>query len=492
MSNQSLKILLVEDNAAEVDLIQELLTEASPTPFELRSVNRLADGIECLRLNGFNIVLLDLSLPDSRGLETVIQFKAEAASIPMIVLTALNDELIALESVRKGAQDYLFKGQLEGELLVRAINYAIERQQIEETLRQQAQRERLLAQMIERIRESLDIRDILTSTLEAVQQLLKAERVALYRKGLNPVYSFGKGFANDAEAYTPRQAKPLGTLIVKLDASQNCIWNPQLDGGLAPLERSPPVESTEPKEDTLDGARSLLKVPIWQSDSTVKQNQWGELVAEIHQSDRAWQQWEIEFLQQLANQVAIAIHQSELYRQLERANRELQELATTDDLTGVANRRQFEQVLNQEWQRLLREQQPLSLIMCDIDCFKAYNDTYGHPAGDKCIQQVSQVLQQATQRSADLVTRYGGEEFAVILPNTDASGALQVAQRIRNYLAALGILHQSSPVSQSITLSIGVATKIPNPKEAPISLVQSADNALYQAKAEGRDRLVQH
>ena len=483
MSNQSLKILLVEDNAAEVALIQELLAEASPTPFELRSVNRLADGIECLRLNGFNIVLLDLSLPDSRGLETVIQFKAEAASIPMIVLTALNDELIALESVRKGAQDYLFKGQLEGELLVRAINYAIERQQIEETLRQQAQRERLLAQMIERIRESLDIRDILTSTLEAVQQLLKAERVALYREGLNP--------ASKAEACTPRQATASGTLIVELDASQKCIWNPQLDGALALLERSPPVESTEPPEDTLDGARSLLKVSIWQSDSA-KQNQWGELVAEVRRSDRIWQQWEIEFLQQLANQVAIAIHQSELYRQLERANQELQELATTDDLTGVANRRQFEQVLNQEWQRLSREQQPLSLIICDIDCFKAYNDTYGHPAGDKCIQQVSQVLQQATQRSADLVARYGGEEFAIILPNTDANGALQVAQRIRNQLAALKLPHQSSPMSEWLTLSIGVATKIPNPQEAPISLVQSADNSLYQAKAEGRDRLVQH
>ena len=488
MSNQSLKILLVEDNAAEVELIQDLLAEASQTPFELKSVNRLADGIECLRLNGFNIVLLDLSLPDSRGIETVIQFKAEAASIPMIVLTALNDELIALESVRQGAQDYLFKGQLEGELLVRAINYAIERQQIEKTLRQQAQRERLLAQMIERIRETLDIRDILQSTLEAVQKLLKAERVALYREGLNSAYSF---FVNDAEAGTPRQAKPSGTLIVELDNSQNCTWNPQLDGALAPLERSL-TGFTEPTEDTLDGARSRLKVPIWQSDSTAKQNQWGELVAEVRQSARAWQQWEIDFLQQLANQVAIAIHQSELYRQLERANQELQQLATTDDLTQIANRRQFEQILNQEWQRLSREQQPLSLIMCDIDCFKAYNDTYGHPTGDKCIQKVSHVLEQATQRSADLVARYGGEEFAVVLPNTDASGAWQVAQRIRNQLAALKLPHQSSPVSEWVTLSIGVATKIPNPQEAPITLVQSADNALYQAKAEGRDRLVQH
>ena len=478
MSNQSLKILLVEDNAAEVELIQELLTEASPTPFELRSVNRLGEGLECLRLDKFSIVLLDLSLPDSRGLETVIQFKAEASSIPMIVLTALNDELIALESVRKGAQDYLFKGQLEGELLLRAINYAIERQQIEETLRQQAQRERLLAQMIERIRETLDIRDILSSTLEAVQQLLQSERVALYRQGQMPALDAGAAAAS-------------GTLIVELGASQDCIWNPQLDGALTPLQRSPPAQLTEPPEDTLDGARSLLRVPIWQSDST-KQNQWGELVAEARQSDRAWQQWEIDFLQQLANQVAIAIHQSKLYRQLEQANRELQQLATTDDLTGVGNRRQFEQVFNQEWQRLSREQKPLSLIMCDIDCFKAYNDTYGHPAGDRCIQSVSQVLEQATQRSTDLVTRYGGEEFTIILPNNDASGALQVARRIRHYLAALKLPHQSSPVSEWITLSIGVATKIPNPKETPVTLVQTADDALYQAKAEGRDRLVQH
>ena len=220
------------------------------------------------------------------------------------------------------------------------------------------------------------------------------------------------------------------------------------------------------------------------------QSQWGELVAEARQSDRVWQQWEIDFLQQLSNQLAIAIHQSR-YRQLEQANQELQQLATTDDLTGVANRRQFEQILNQEWQRLSREQQPLSLIMCDIDCFKAYNDTYGHTTGDQGIQQVSQVLPQATQRSADLVARYGGEEFAIVLPNTDASGALQVARRIRNGLAALNLPHQSSPVSKRLTLSIGIATKIPNHQKAPITLVQSADNALYQAKAEGRDRLVQ-
>jgi diguanylate cyclase (GGDEF)-like protein len=177
-------------------------------------------------------------------------------------------------------------------------------------------------------------------------------------------------------------------------------------------------------------------------------------------------------------------------RLLEKANDRLNRLATLDGLTQVANRRQFDQCLQHEWQRLSRERQDLSLILCDIDYFKNYNDTYGHLAGDDCLQKVVYALQKAVQRPADLVARYGGEEFAVILPNTPPAGAMKVAENIREMVNRLHIHHAASQVSPWVTLSLGISTTIPTPEELPATLIAQADVALYQAKTQGRDRAV--
>jgi diguanylate cyclase (GGDEF)-like protein/PAS domain S-box-containing protein len=176
-------------------------------------------------------------------------------------------------------------------------------------------------------------------------------------------------------------------------------------------------------------------------------------------------------------------------RQLERVNRALQYLATYDSLTEVRNRRFFNDYLDTEWRRLAREEAPLSLIMCDIDYFKLYNDTYGHQAGDECLRQVAQVLECSVKRSADLVARYGGEEFAVVLPNTDIEGAACVAERIAQQVRDLQIPHAQSAVSEYVTLSLGVACCIPAPMSQPATLIAIADESLYRAKAAGRDRV---
>ncbi|MEG4320608.1 MULTISPECIES: diguanylate cyclase [unclassified Microcoleus] len=176
-------------------------------------------------------------------------------------------------------------------------------------------------------------------------------------------------------------------------------------------------------------------------------------------------------------------------RQLETVNRALQYLATYDSLTEVRNRRFFNDYLDTEWRRLAREEAPLSLIMCDIDYFKLYNDTYGHQAGDECLRQVAQVLQCSVKRSADLVARYGGEEFAVVLPNTDIEGAACVAETIAQQVRGLQILHAKSAVSEYVTLSLGVACCIPAPMSQPGTLIAIADESLYRAKEAGRDRV---
>lgn len=190
----------------------------------------------------------------------------------------------------------------------------------------------------------------------------------------------------------------------------------------------------------------------------------------------------------LRQRVKRLIQQVRLYQQLETANHELQRLAAIDGLTQVANRRRFDEYLQQEWQRMLREQLPLSLILCDIDFFKLYNDTYGHQAGDDCLRQVAQVIQNSAKRAIDLPARYGGEEFAVVLPNTDQEGAILVAQDIQTGVKQLGIAHAASKVNAMVTVSLGVSNTIPSVITSPELLINAADKALYQAKAEGRDR----
>ncbi len=181
----------------------------------------------------------------------------------------------------------------------------------------------------------------------------------------------------------------------------------------------------------------------------------------------------------------------ESQRKLADANIELQKLAALDGLTGIANRRRFDEAMRAEWLRGCREQRPLSLIMCDIDCFKAYNDTYGHQAGDVCLKRTAAVFTEHLKRPADLVARYGGEEFAIVLPDTTAEGALQVAMACRAHLETLAIEH-SGAAGGIVTLSFGVATMVPTTQQDSALLIAHADKALYASKDSGRNRVTQH
>lgn len=175
---------------------------------------------------------------------------------------------------------------------------------------------------------------------------------------------------------------------------------------------------------------------------------------------------------------------------LRKANLELEKLVNIDGLTQVANRRCFDQRLEMEWERLYREQQPLSLLLFDIDYFKRYNDCYGHQLGDDCLTTIAQTVEQVLSRPADLVARYGGEEFAVILPNTDEKGAFTVAEQIRLAISGLGIAHQNSDINDIVTISIGVASLLPNSMQEPATLIKQADMALYYAKQHRRNQSV--
>ncbi|MFB2882374.1 diguanylate cyclase domain-containing protein [Floridanema aerugineum] len=176
--------------------------------------------------------------------------------------------------------------------------------------------------------------------------------------------------------------------------------------------------------------------------------------------------------------------------ELQKVNRELHRLATLDGLTQVGNRRFFDENFNLEWRRLQREKAPLSLILCDVDYFKLFNDTYGHLAGDFCLKQIAQTISDTLKRPADLVARYGGEEFAIILPNTTIEGAVYLAELVQQNIKQLKIVHGKSSVSEYVTLSMGVSCVIPQVNLAPNQLIDVTDEALYAAKAQGRNCLV--
>ena len=174
--------------------------------------------------------------------------------------------------------------------------------------------------------------------------------------------------------------------------------------------------------------------------------------------------------------------------QLEHANRELSFLSSVDGLTGIPNRRSFDQFLSKLWSLAARNGEPLALIMCDIDYFKAYNDSYGHLQGDECLKKVATCLKDSLKRQADLVARYGGEEFAVVLSNTDVVGATKMAETLRANVENLSISHSLSSNTTSVTISLGVAIGYASSTVSPETLIDAADNALYQAKQDGRNR----
>ena len=192
----------------------------------------------------------------------------------------------------------------------------------------------------------------------------------------------------------------------------------------------------------------------------------------------------------LAIGVLVLIREGRLKRRLREHRDRLARMSTTDALTGIANRRRFDEFFDLAWHQACRSGLPLSLIMIDVDHFKLYNDEYGHASGDDCLAAVAGAMEGKVERSTDLAARFGGEEFACVLPDTDADGAHAVAEAIREGVAALVIPHAKSSAASHVTVSVGVATCIPTPSDDPSRFFEAADGFLYQAKNQGRDRVI--
>ncbi len=517
-------ILVVDDDRAMRILLRRAMEQ------EGYQVEEAQDGEQCLaayqRLSP-HIILMDAMMPIMDGFTCCIQLKQmekkHDRQTPVLMITGLDDPKSVDRAFDAGAIDYVTK-PIHWPVLRQRVRRLLEASRAMEELRQQTQRERLMLEMQESIRQSLNLKEILNTTVQEVQKFLATDRVIIYSfqsnwygtvivesvaSGWLPMVNLDLkdfGFSNSEnflscsiiQQYQQGYCQAINDIQqVEVEPCYvNLLAHFQIRASLIVpiLQESNPPSSLYPASsewstinaDFFRSPMSGASVPPYNS----QQGLWGLLIAHQCSGPRRWQQSEIDLVKRLATQVAIAIKQAQLYQKLEEANRELQRLSTSDSLTGLANRRRFDQYFEWEWVRLSREPGYLSLIICDLDFFKTYNDTYGHQAGDSCLQQVADAIRMVARRASDLVARYGGEEFAVILPNTDLGGAVQVAEIIRAEVAQLKISHPQHEVKPSVTLSLGVASTIPNPHSFPAQLIAAADTALYQAKAQGRNRVV--
>ncbi|WP_448206900.1 diguanylate cyclase [Azospirillum sp. sgz302134] len=418
-------ILLVEDDDADAGLVIRALRPYARR-FTLTRATSLQEARAFLRRNACDVVLLDLSLPDSFGFDTVRRMRGDVPSLPLVVLTGLDDEDFALQALAAGTQDYLVKGQADGALVWRAVQHAIARKRLEEQLRLSEER---LAGIIELAQDAILTTD---ENLNVTLFNPAAERL----------------FGYSAEQIVGR---PLSLLIPERMRPSHASAIAGFSGSAVSTRAM--SERNEVTGLTFDGREFPAEVSI-----AKLQHPHGMLYTAVVRD----------------------------ISERKRVEAELRRMATTDPLTALWNRRRFLELAEGELSRLRRYGRPVSVLMLDIDHFKAINDTYGHAAGDEALCRLAELCRN-TLRETDHLGRLGGEEFAVVLPETGLAEAVDVAERLRQRLGEMDVRVGDGTIR--MTVSIGVAACLEEDGTIDRALGR-ADHALYEAKDGGRNRVV--
>ena len=340
------------------------------------------------------------------------------------------------------------------------------------------QKDKVLEIVTQRVKRTFDLKETFQIVAKEIQDLLKCDRLFIYRWKSEPderiiAESVKEGSASIFDSYFD-------------DPSFNKdYFNTYIQGDIFKFNNL--------EREDID-VKSELALPIlvndMDSENLFKKNLWGVLVVHQCGNTREWSEEEIKLLQQVCEYLNFAIQQIEIYQQFRSLNNQLRQLTIIDPITRLADRHAFEDCLNFEWQRLIREQHPLSLVWGEIDDFQIYQDTYGKTAKDSCLQLVADALRELTQRPSDLPARYSEEEFVLLLPNTDLRGAAFVAEKIRQEVAQLEMPHAPAAANKYITISFGVATTIPQRQYSSEQIILAAKKALEEAKILGSDRVV--
>ena len=449
---EQLNILVVDDSPDNLRLLSSLLIK------EGCRVNCVADGemaLHAIRGKLPDLIILDVLIPtiDGYKLCQILKASDRTKHIPIIFISSLDSEDDKVQAFQLGAADYITKPFFPQEVLARIKNHltvSLNKQRWLKRVHHEIREKEVLEEKLNQSNALLT--GVMSSSLDGVAAF-EAER-----NRWGKIVDFRWLVANPTAMMTVNETNETlpGTLLYDRRQLVGHLFE-----GLFELFVQ-----------VVENCTVMNKEHYYQED-----NSWFHIVAV-----------------KLNDGFAMTFRDISEYKQMEislkEVNEELQRQANIDSLTQIFNRRRFDEYLAQEWLRCSREQANLALILCDVDYFKAYNDAYGHQSGDRCLRKVAQTMEAVIKRPADLVFRYGGEEFAVILPVTSWEGALLVAEEIKEAIAKLQIPHTLSQVSDYVTLSMGVTSIVPNQGLQTQILIETADIALYEAKALGRDRII--
>lgn len=460
----NLNILIIDDDELDRLHVRRLL-DGDGANMVIDEATNCSSALEKMKLNKFDCVLVDYHLPDASGLEVLEELrKVDQDNAPYILLTGMGDEQLATEAMKKGASDYLSKNKLDEKNLLRSIRNAIQVRSFEKKV---CAAELALAESEKSYRTIVEtVSDIIFRL--GPDQKIEFVNPAIRLFGYDPGELVGQSVdkfldvsSNDQELISKIATQEVGPL-----ATSNLEVNIKVVRGSVPGENPRPIP-------VLLDAFGLWDV----SDEEVFKNNVDK-----------------NFLGTLCiarNIMEIKAVQEELLEtqsRLMEAVEELKKLSTLDGLTGIGNRRFFDEYSEKEWKRAQRDQNSFSVVMIDLDCFKFYNDTYGHQRGDACLKEVAEVIKNAMKRPADMAARYGGEEFVLVLPETNEKGAVRLAEKLRQQVMDLKLEHENNSCANEVTISLGVATGIPKPGKLFSDLLAQADKALFQAKRSGRNR----
>jgi len=451
-SNLQENILIVDDLPENVRLLSSLLKDQG------YGISSAIDGqaaLKTVETDRPDLILLDIMLPVMDGYQVcrILKSQPETRHIPIIFLSGLDSELDKVEAFKVGGADYITKPFFVEEVVFRVkaqLNVLNQQQKFKQILSQEIA-ERKIAE-----RELNKSRALLTGVLDSSLDGVAAFEAVRDRH--QKIIDFRWLIANPVAAMT------VGGTIDSLRGRKLFV---------------------EDSSNLFDGLFELF-VQVVETCTVLEK--------EYYYNSDSLQVWFHIVAVKLGDGLAMTFRDISDRKQIEitlkKANLRLTYQANIDSLTQIANRRRFDEYIAQEWSRCAREREYLSLILCDVDYFKTFNDTYGHQAGDDCLYEVAQAIERAVKRPADIAFRYGGEEFAVILPYTEGQGAIRVAEEIHQQVKELQILHTASEVDRIISMSLGVSSIIPDTRSSPHTLIAAADAALYDAKSKGRNRVI--
>jgi diguanylate cyclase (GGDEF)-like protein/PAS domain S-box-containing protein len=420
-------VLVVDDTPENIRLLRRIL---APEGYRIRAAVSGSAALDSARHTPPDIILLDVMMPDMSGFDVCRRLKDNELTreIPVIFVTGRNDSRAVVEGFAVGAVDYLTKPVQSDEVCARLRSQLRIREQVR-ALREQAERFRAV---VSNMAEGLLI-------LESDGRIQLANPAATRALGYEPGQL--EGLAVESVIGEPARHE-----VVDYLQAQACGDG---RGGAAMLG---PREAPLLRGDGAELSMDLTVTPMFVTPPL--------FIGLLHDISRH------------------KLSHDELLR-----------IACTDPLTGIANRRRLDAFMEHEWRRAARGGSPVSLVMIDVDHFKLFNDRLGHPAGDRCLQRIAQLIENLAKRPTDLAARYGGEEFALVLAGTEMPSAQHLAEVLRQRIEALRIPHPASSAGEWVTASLGVATRYPGAAAGLDALLRDADAALYQAKAEGRNRV---